>query len=386
MVQFALALPLVVCALLLARSIGNLRQVALGYETAGVALVRVDATRNDYSRTRVVATYRNVLAAVRAVPGVRTASASMSAPLTGSRSSNSFRVEGVDGPAYEGPNVEVMYVDPEYFLTLGVGLRAGREFTVADDPRRRGVAVVSESFARRLMGTPSHAVGRRMARSNDTTGRFDIEIVGVVPDARLQSPRAPGGDVIYQPFLADSGNVRSAMLLVSLSRPLRAVEPALRQAMAAVDAQLEVLDVRAFSDQVDAMLAVERMVTRLTMLFGVLAVALAALGVYGVFAHDVVRRSHEIGVRLALGASPGGIRAWLLRRALGVLAAGLVLGVPLALGATRAARALLYDVGPGDPLSIVGAAAVLVCTLAVAVWVPSQRAARTDPLTTLRAG
>jgi ABC-type antimicrobial peptide transport system permease subunit len=191
--------------------------------------------------------------------------------------------------------------------------------------------------------------------------------------------------VIYQPFLADSNNVGSATLLAATSRSVREVEPSLRQAIAAVDARVEVLNIRAMDDQVDVMLSVERMVSRLTLIFGLLALLLAAIGIYGVFAHDVVRRSHEIGVRLALGASPAGIQAWVLTEATRLLLAGVVLGVPLAFMAARGARALFYGVTAADPVTVLGAAAVLVCTLVVAVWVPSRRAARTDPLTTIRA-
>jgi hypothetical protein len=220
-VQFALALPLVVCASLLARSIINLRQIDLGFDTSGVAIIRLDATRNDYSPSRLVMTYRSAIDALRAVPGVRAVSATRYSPLSGSRSTNSFRIEGIPSRPDEGLDLQVMYVDPDYFRTLSVPLRSGREFTRADDPRLRNVAVVSESFARRHLGSPEAALGRRLGLDFDSTGKNDIVIIGVAPDARLNSPRVATPDVIYQPFLADSNNVGSATLLAATSRSAR---------------------------------------------------------------------------------------------------------------------------------------------------------------------
>lgn len=379
--QFALAVPLVSSAFLLTKSLTQLRDIPLGYDASQVVMVRLDASRNDYSPSRMVAAYRETLAALRALPGISSVSATSYAPLTGSRSSNSFQIEG---EPRESANVQVMYVDPEYFKTMGAPLVAGREFAATDAPRQRGVIVVGESFAVRHFGSSDAAVGKRLARRSEGTGPYDIEIVGVAPDARLMSPREPSRDAVYQPFLADSGNVRGAYLLVRTSINPQAIGPSLRRAIALVDPQLEVLDVRPFRDQISANLTAERMVVRLTLLFGGLALLLAALGVYGVASHDVTQRSHEIGVRLALGATPRGIGAWVVRGSSRLVAVGVILGLPLAAVAAKAARALLFDVAPSDPLGIIGVTLTLTAVLFVATWAPARRASRVDPLRTIR--
>lgn len=379
--QFALALPLVVTSTLLARSLIELRALPMGFDASSVALLRIDGTRNDFGPSRRVAVYRQVMDGLATIPGVRSVSAAMYAPLSGSSSRNSYRFEG----SAEGRRpFAVMHVDPGYFATLGVPLDAGREFERSDDARERRLAIVSAGLARRMYGSPGAALGRRMARSSDSSDPFDIEIVGVAPDARLLDIRDEAPEVVYQPFLADSNNVGGATLLVSLGLPLASMTEAMRRSVQATDPSLEVLDLRPLQRNIDTALVTERTVARLTLLFGGLALLLAALGLYATCAQDVTRRSQEFGVRLALGASPARLRRWILRDALMLLALGAAAGLPLAYGAARAARTLLYGHGAGDPRSLAAVAVLLAATAILAVWIPARRAARMDPLVSLR--
>lgn len=382
--QCALALPLVVTALLVARSVHELRQVSLGFSGEDVTVVRLDATRNDYTPDQLVAAYRAALGEVRAIPGVRAVSMTRNVPLAGSWSGNAFRVEGSRDPvgSDEPSNVQVMYVDPDYFRVLRAPLLAGREFAPDDAPRRRGVAVVSEQFARRHFGAPDAAVGRHLARG---TGAYDIEIVGVAANARLQSVRKATEDVVYQPYLADAGNVSLGNLLLAADQRTDLLAPAVREAIRRADARLEVLGVSPFRRYLDRSVEVEQMVARLSAVLATLAVLLAALGIYGVFSDEVSRRRKEIGVRLALGASPATVRRWILGSAGRVFVVGVALGIPAAWMAVRAARSLLYDVAADDPLALAGAGLVFISAFLVAAGGPAARAARLDPLTSLRA-
>lgn len=382
--QCALALPLVVTALLLARTMHELRQVPLGFAGDDVTLVRLDATRNDYAADQRVAAYRAAMAAVRVLPGVRAVSITRHAPLSGAWSGNSFRVEGSREPdvATEPARVQVMYVDPEYFRAVRAPVLAGREFMAADAPRGRGVVVVSEQFARRHYGSAQGAIGRRLARGE---GAYTIEIVGVAANARLQSVRDAGDDVVYQPYLADASNVALASLVVAADRPAELLGPVLREAIRGADPRLEVLGVTPFTRYVERSIEVERMVGRLSAVLAVLATLLAAFGVYGVFSDEVHRRGKDIGVRLALGATPATVRRWILASAGRVFLLGLLLGLPAAALTVRAARSLLYEVTTADPLALGGAGVVFAAAFLLAALGPSARAARLDPLTSLRA-
>lgn len=384
--QCGLALPLLVAAALLGRSFMALRDIPVGFSGDDVTMVRLDATRNDRGPSARVATYERVAGAVRALPGVRAVSSTRNPPLSGSWSGNTFTVEGSRAPTADerSANTQVHYVDPGYFRTMGAPLLAGREFTADDAPRQRHVAVVSETFARTHFGSAAGALGRRMARGSGDAAPFTIEIVGVTADARLTTPRQESPAVVYQPYLADSMNVALLTLLVAADRQGEALTPALTRAIQSVDPTLEVLGVTGFREHLANERSFERTTMRLTLLFGGLALLLAALGVYGVFAHDVARRRHEIGVRLALGASPAGIRTWIGRRVGQVALAGILVGVPLTVAAVRGARGLLYGVGPLDPVSHGGAALVLLAGLGLAAWRSARRADGVDPLTVLR--
>ena len=381
--QCALALPLVVTALLLARTVHELRQAPLGFAGDDVTVVRLDATRNDYTPEQRVVAYRETLRAVRALPGVRAVSITRHTPLSGAWSGNAFRVEGSREPdvATAPARVQVMYVDPDYFRAVRAPVLAGREFADADAPRRRGVVVVSEQFARRHYGSAAAAVGRRLARGE---GAYDIEILGVAANARLQSVRDAGDDVVYQPYLADAANVALGSLVVAADRPTEQLGPTVREAIRGADPRLEVLGIAPFTRLVDRSMEVERMVGRLAAVHAVLAVLHAELGVYGVFSDEVLRRRKDIGGRLALGASPSAVRRWILASAGRVFLLGILLGVPAAVLAVRAARSLLYEVTVRDPLTLAGAVLVFAGAFLLAAIGPSARAARLDPLTSLR--
>jgi predicted permease len=286
----------------------------------------------------------------------------------------------VEGHTFSGGaerEVRTNSVLPDYFETVGLPLLLGRIFTPADIAEPPRTAILSKSAARRYFGTAS-PIGKRIGWGDPPDVKYSIEIAGVVEDANTGNLREEMRPIIYLP--ANGGRV----IQVRASIDPAALAPTIRQAIQKADANLPVRGIQTIAEVLDRSLVVERLMATLAGFFGMLAVGLAAVGLYGVVDYSVRRRTQEIGVRMALGARPSTIVRMISREVAMLLAVGLFLGVPAALLFNRSLAAMLFGVEPDDPLIIAIAAGVLIAGGFAAALVPSRRAASVTPVTALR--
>jgi predicted permease len=280
-------------------------------------------------------------------------------------------------------------VSGRYFETAGVSIVAGRPLTPADTGNSIKVAVVNETIAHKFFPN-GDAVGHTLKIDIDTV-EGPWQIVGIARDTKSGNPREDPYRMVYLPVeqvLGKHGegiqdSFADAILLRTAGDPAAAINE-LRSAIAGVDPNLPILQVHTMHDHLEAFMSQETLISRLTAIFALLAVLLAAVGLYGVMSFNVVRRSNEIGVRIALGATGGGVQWMVLRESLALLAAGLVLGIPIALGAARLIRTQLYRMSPFDPTIFIAATAGIAAVTMLSAWLPARRAAAVDPMVSLR--
>jgi predicted permease len=294
-------------------------------------------------------------------------------------------IEGV-APDFSVAGPSWLRVGPHYFETVGTRLLQGRVIDERDRPGAPLAAVVNEAFARRFF-PKGNALGQHFG-TGDVKHSGDFEIVGIVEDAKYQDTRGPAYPTFFWPLLqVPLGDVLrgwvSAIELHVAGRPEN-IEPALRQALAGVDPRITILNVQSFNEVVALNFNQERLIARLTEIFGALALILACLGLYGLTVYTVARRTNEIGIRMALGAGQGNVLALMLRSALLQVGLGLAIGIPAALAGGRLLAEQLYGVKSYDPVILGAAALILAASAILAASVPARRAARVDPIVALR--
>jgi predicted permease len=374
--QVALSLLLVAGAGLFLRTLHNLLSLDAGFEREGVLLASADVSRAGFDRARLASFSEQALERLSALPGVRSASVSWAPPVTADWGSDgTFSVEGYEPAAGEKLYAYMNWVGPRFFRTLGTPLAAGREFEPGE--RTTGV-VINETMARRYWPAGS-AVGRRIRVYDERDSR---EVLGVVRDVKYMSLREQTPPVIYLSF-AGSNNKRAFFTLRAERVAPASLAESARKEIQALGAGILVTTLT-LTEQVDRSLAKERLVAVLSGVFGSLALLLASVGIYGVMAHAVARRTSEIGIRMALGARPAAVVRLVLGETLLVAAAGVALGLPVALAAGRVVSDRLFGLAPGDPATFAGAAAVMLGTALAAGFIPARRAARVDPMEALR--
>ncbi len=380
--EVALALILLLGAGLLLRSVYRLLTQPLGIDATRVVTMRVRLGGSQYREdVRRAAFVDEWVARARAVPGVEHAAATSSVPLTGYGLGMRFRPEGapMPGPG-QAPGTAVLLVTPDYFATMRVPLLAGRAFTDADGPDGALVAIVNRSFAEKYFGG-QNAVGKHIQFAMADNGPW-VTIVGVAADTRHRGPmRAPEPEV-FRPHRQMA--MFQPALVVRASVPPLSLVPALRAQARQIDPELPVFDVMGMEERVALATASQRLELGLIGFFAAVATVLAALGVYGVIAHAVSQRTHEIGLRLALGAPPGRVERSVAAGGMRMAVAGVVLGLAGGYGLTRYLRTLLFEVGEHDAMTFAAASAVLLGMALVASWLPARRAARVDPVVALR--
>jgi predicted permease len=384
--QVAVSLVLLMGAGLFLRTIANLRDVDLGFSSRQLLVLDVNQQRAGYQGDRAIELTRRLLDRIKGLPGVTSVSLAENGLLMGRDSStNLMHPEGfVAGP--EGfPRMQWDVVGPRYFSTIGAPLVAGREFDERDSVGAPNVVAINEDAARVFFGDVN-PIGRRLLWG---TGGGPLEIVAVVRSVKHSGPRDGTQLRFYLPYL-QLPSVRPNWILASVRFVVRtevdptAVAPGLRQLIASEDPKLSSASVVIGTDLVGRALVRERMVAILLVAFGCLAVGLACLGLYGLIAYHVVQRTSEIGIRMALGAQRRSVLWVMLRRAVMWIAAGIALGVPLAISASGVARTLLFGLSATDPGTLVGAAVVLAAVGVMAAYIPAHRASRVDPLVALR--
>ncbi len=377
--QLAISMVLVVGATLFVNSLVKLYEVDRGFDSDGVLVVNVRTAR-PYSAARAKIVQQAVLDRLRTIPGVASASAVQVLPLGGGLWDRAVQVEGYEFRPDEPEQVGFNAIAPEYFKTLRTPLLSGREFAERDTESSPKVAIVNESFERRFFG-PQSALGRRVSSVKVT-----YTIVGVVRDASYQNLRTPVIETMYVPWLQREGEQPSRysyLARVATGNPLRLV-PGLDRAVRDVDPALRLQTARAYATIVDQSVGTERVMATLGGFFGVLALLVAALGMFGVLAFQVTRRTNELGLRRALGASGWAMMGLVLREVASMLVAGLSIGAAGAVVSAGVARSVLFGLTPTDPGSFALAGAALAAAALLAAWLPARRASRVDPLVALR--
>jgi putative ABC transport system permease protein len=382
-VQCALAIMLLAGAGLLLRSLGALRGMETGFRTANVLTMRVNVSRTTHAQPpQVRQFYDQVLARVRALPGVKGAAVTSNLFLSNTPSSGTFTLE--DRPPFppsEQIEATIDSVSPGFFEMMQVRLVSGR-FPGAEDrddgPR---VLAINETFANRYWPNQD-PVGRRMVFGTPGERNPWMTIVGVVGDMRR---RGLHQGARLETFFSSTQNAgRNMQLLVASDGDPIALSPSVRAAIRALDPSSPLTALSTVEAQIGESLAIRRFQAWLLALFSMLAVILSAVGIFGLMAQVVVRRTPEIGVRLALGASPWDVLALVVRQGVGLAAAGTMLGIAGALALARGLQSLLFGVGAADPLSYAGAALVMAVSVILACALPAWRASRVDPTVALR--
>ena len=381
--QVAFALVLLVGAGLLLKEFNRLRSLHTGLDAAGVVTFHLDPPESTYGGEAAGALLQRILERVEAVPGVTSTTVGRCLPGTGC-SSTSLYIAGRPVPA-SPPIVRRHYVGPDHFRTLGIPLLRGRGITPEDRAGRSRVAVVNETAARRLW-PGEDPIGKRVWFSSG--GGFAspdslTEIVGVVGDVRYGAPGEEVEPDFYTSYLQYV--LPATMVMVRTAGDPTALVPALRRAVAEVDPNLPIHNVRTVAEMRAEALAGERFATAALSIFAALGLLLAALGVYGVMAYSVTQRRRDIGIRLALGATPRTVLRQVVGQGTALTGVGVALGALLSLGLARVLSSLLDGIGSADPLVLAAVALVLLVVALITSYLPARSAARVDPMTTLAA-
>ncbi len=374
---------LLVGAGLLLRSYQRLTRIDLGYATQNVLVGRISLPFARYdTSTRVRAFYRPLLERVRALPGVTDVGLASSVPLTRGNPQNNVVAEGRDPRPGEPVRVtNARIVTPGYFRAIGTPLLEGRDFEPTDDEQGRRVAVVDEAFARHFWPNES-AIGKRVRGPSDTSAGRWVTIVGVVRNVKHNRLDEETDIQLYETF--DRYAIWSNYLVVRSSASPVELTSSIRAEIKALDPALPFYDVRTMEDAVSASLGIRRLTNLLLGGFALAALALAAIGIYGVISLSVSARVREFGIRMALGARGSDIRAMILRYGLALAAAGVSLGIAAAFYLTRFLQRLLFGVAPFDAATVVTVCVVLATTALLAAFLPARRATRADPVIALR--
>jgi predicted permease len=378
--QVALALMLLIGAGLFMQTLRNLQRVDAGFREDGVLLVNADGAREGYRGAGAAAFYERLLQQIEQLQGVRSASYSLITPLAGGGISQDI---AVNGRPVSQEQTYYNSVSRRYFETLGTQVVLGREFTAHDTAGAPRVAIVNHAFAQRYLraGTP---LGQRLTVGS--TRRLDFEVVGVVADSVYETLRAAAPPTVYCPvvqreaiFPGGFGVVFEAHVAGSVAQASEALRSTLQPALPG-----SAVEVRALNQQIERALVQERVMATLGAAFGILGLALAAVGLYGLLTYTVARRTNEIGIRLALGAKRQEVLWMVIRHALTLLGTGVAIGIPAAWAASRLVSSMLFGVRGTDPMTIGVATVALVATGLIAGFLPAWRASRVDPMVALR--
>ena len=385
--QVALSLMLIVAAGLFVRTFSSLANLPIGFDRDPILVATINAQRAQLDPERRPEFFRRVLDATAGVPGIASAALSAVTPVSGSTWNN--RVELPDGP--DLPETErltfINLLSPGWFRTYGTTMIAGRDFTDGDGAGSAPVAIVNETFARKF-AWGKNPVGVRIRQPGyGIRPNVDREVVGYVKDAVYRSLREPVPPTMYIPYGQQTDGMPSFMSLSvrSAGGPPALLTKPLAAALSGVNGDIAIT-FRPLEDQVNAALIQERIVAMLSGFFGALALLLAGLGLYGVTSYAVSRRRTELGIRMALGALPGGVIRLVLRRVAVLVGLGIVVGGGVSLWAGRFVTPLIFGLQPRDPLTLASAAIVLGAIGALAGWLPARRASRIDPARVLREG
>lgn len=380
--QVALSLLLLIGAGLFIRSLGNLRELDPGFHTGNLVGFAVDPPMNGYQPERSLDFYRRLRESLGALPGVESSSLAVIPVLTGDEWDNSMAVEGFQHKPSETPDAHMQFASPDYFKTMRIPILLGRDFRMTDGRQAPKVCIVNEKFARRFF-KDGLAIGKDIGMGGDPGTKLDIEIVGVVRDTKYESMRDEVPMEVYRPYHQMEFVIGMYAYVRTARRPEQAFA-GIRQVVNGLDPNLPIFQMKTIESQMEESLITERLVATLSSGFGMLATLLAGIGLYGVMAYIVARRTREIGVRMALGASAGNVVTLVMRDVVVLTGIGIAIGLPAAWGLTRMVKSQLYGIQPNDSLTIAAATLGIAFVALLAGYVPAIRAARVDPVRALR--
>ena len=378
--QVTISAVLLIPTGLFLKSLVNLLRVDLGMKTENLIGFSVSPALNGYKNAQSRALFERTEAELAAIPGVRGVATGLVPLIGGSNWGNDVTIEGASRSLKTDMNARFNEIGPGYFGKLGVPLIAGREFTEADTLGAPGAAIVNEQFVKAFL-EGRNPIGLHF--SNDGGDKYNLEIVGVVKDSHYAGVKQAPPKLYYTPWRQDK-ELSSMSFYVRSALPVDQMFPQIRRVMANIDRDLPLEDFRTLDETVSRNIQSDRLVLQLAAAFAILATALAMLGLYGVMAHSVTRRTREIGIRMALGAKPGRIRLMVMRELLWILGIGLAVGIPVAIFLARLTESQLYGVKAKDVTVFVLAAAALAVTALAAGYWPARRASRVNPLEALR--
>jgi predicted permease len=377
LVQVSLSFVLLVGAGLLMQSLLKVRATSPGFNTRGVQDTAIDLVSAGYDPERAQTFQDALLERVRALPGVESAAFARMTPLSYVSSATApIVVDGYQPPPGESPTVEYNEVGDDYFVTMGIPLVAGREFTRADDEKAALVAVVNETMAQRYW-QDRNPLGERL----QLKGRW-MQVVGVAKDSKYSSVREKPTPFFFAPLRQNS--LRGSVLNIRTPLAPQTMATAIAREVHALDSNVAPYEVITMQEQLDRSTSAQMVAVTLVGILGSLALVLAAIGLYGVMSYAVSQSARELGLRMALGAGSTNLLRLVLSRGLALTAGGVFLGAAVALGLTRLLGNLLYKVSPYDPFTFGSAVLVMMITASAACFFPAWRAARTDPMQALR--
>jgi predicted permease len=380
-VQVALSLLLLFGAGLFVRTLRNLESLGPGFPTDHLLTFRIDPSLNGYSDEETKSFYKRLDVNLQSMPGVASVGFSAMPLLKGYAWQNAVLGKDFEGAPIEEQPV-LSNVSPDYFATLSVPIVAGRVFT-AQDVGPSKYAVINESFARQYFPgrTP---IGQRFGLVDDMRPVSpDIEVIGVIPDKKYRDLRETPPAQAYFPYFQDA-HFRFMNIYLRTQADPRQIENEVRERMRQFDPHVPVVGLQTMNEQIGFSLRTERLVASLSAVFGGLATLLAAIGLYGVMAYTVTRRTREFGLRVALGALQRDVIWLVMRDVLILIAAGLAVGVPLAFALSTLVRSQIFGLGPHDPLTLICSTLALALVACLAGLIPALRASRIDPLQSLR--
>jgi predicted permease len=375
--QVSVSLVLLVGALLFVRSFRNLMTFDPGMRESGITDAFLGFWQSNLPKERWEDFQRELLEEVRSVPGVLNAATTTNAPLLGSSWEHGIRIGSQEG------NSKFTWVSPEYFETMGIPVIQGRSLTREDTASSQRVALVNETFVRRYL-SGANPIGQTLRTSPEPDYPATVyEIVGVIPDTKYNDLRGQTPPMTFAPASQFPGQGPWTVVMIHSNLAPAAIAVAAKRVIAEKHPDV-VTQFADFQKEIRDGLVVERLMATLSGFFGLLAVLLAVVGLYGVISYIVAMRRNEIGIRMALGASRGDVIGIIVRQTLVLLTLGVGVGIVLALAAVRSASSLLFGLQPNDPLTFAGASALLLTIALIASFLPARRASRVDPMVALR--
>ena len=378
-IQVSVSLVLLIGAGLFLRTLNNLRQVDVGFNPTNLVLFRINPSLNRYDVDKQQALHERLRERIAAIPGVRSAAWSNVPLLSNSVNSTNFMVLGHANTRETHNDMNMLVVSPEYFATMQMPIVAGRGFTARDDAKSPPVGLINETAVRKFFAKGENPIGMRFGSSLEEAGK--TEIVGILRDVKYDTVRGEVPPTEYVPY-AQAPNQGGLFQVRTAGDPMSTLG-AIREAVRQVDPNLPMLDVITQMEQIEKNLAQERIFAQAYVLFGGVALLLAAIGLFGLMSYSVARRTNEIGIRMALGAQRADVVRMVIGESMWLVGVGAIIGLVTAFIAGRFIASLLFGLAPSDATTLGIALATILIVSAIAGYLPARRAARVDPIVAL---